>query len=150
MPSFDMPELVEIVRNLEEILANQKALAEHFQSMKTDRLPSWIGLKEACALKGVAYSTIQKPEHKHLMPPLSERQRVGKALKWPRDVILKWLLQKDQELEEVKSRLSRAQTIMRTPKPMNLNEVKEPAPIYDQLEEAYRLISEIEELSSDI
>jgi len=110
-----MPELVEIVRNLEDILENQKALAEQLQSMKTDRLLSWIGLKEACATKGVACSTIQKPENKHLMLPLSERQRVGKALKWPRDVILKWLLQKDRELEEVKSRLSRAQTIMATP-----------------------------------
>jgi len=107
-----MPEPVEIVRNLEDILENQKALAEQLQSMKTDHLLSWIGLKEACASKGVACSTIQKPEYKHLMLPLSERQRVGKALKWPRDVILKWLLQKDRELEEVKSRLSWAQTIL--------------------------------------
>jgi len=84
------------------------------------------------------------------MPPLSERQRVGKALRWPRDVILKWLLQKDRELEEVKSRLSRAQTIIATPKPMNEVVLKEPAPIYDQFDEAYRLISEIEEQSKDI
>ena len=145
-----MPELAEIVKNLEEILTNQKALVEQLHNMKSDKLASWIGLKEACTLKGVAYSTIQKPENKHLMPPLSERQRVGKGLKWPRDVIFKWLLQKDRELEEVKSRLSRAQTIIATPKPMNEMVLKEPALIYDQLEEAYRLISEIEEQSKDI
>ena len=147
MPSFDIPELIEIVKNLEKMLENQKALAEQLHNMKSDHLPSWIGLKEACALKGVAYSTIQKPENKHLIPPLSERQRVGKALRWPRDVILKWLLQKDRELEEVKSRLSRAQTIIATPKPMNEVVLKEPAPIYDQFDEADRLISEIEEQS---
>lgn len=58
MPSFDMPELAEIVKNLERILENQKALAEQLHNMKSDRLPSWIRLKQACALKGVAYSTI--------------------------------------------------------------------------------------------
>ena len=81
MPSFDMPELAEIVKNLEKILESQKVLAKQLHNLKSDSLPAWIGLKEACALKGVAYSTIQKPEHKHLMPPLSERQRVGKGLK---------------------------------------------------------------------
>ncbi len=150
MPSFDMPELAEVVKHLEKILDTQKRLTEQLHSLKPNSLPAWIGLREACTLKGVAYSTIQKPENKHLMPPLSERQRVGKALKWPRDVILRWLLQKDRELEEVKNRLSRAQTIMRTPKPMNEIVLKEPAPVYDQLEKAYRLISEIEEQSKGI
>lgn len=150
MPSFDIPELTEVIKNLEEILENQKALAEQLNSMKSDSLPAWIGLKEACAMKGVSSSTIQKPENKHLMPPLSERQRVGKTLKWPRDVILKWLLQRDQELEEVKDRLSRAQTVNATPKPIDEFVLNEPAPLNYQLEEAYRLISEIEKHFNDI
>lgn len=150
MPSFDIPELTEVIKNLEEILENQKALAEQLNSMKSDSLPAWIGLKEACAMKGVSSSTIQKPENKHLMPPLSERQRVGKTLKWPRDVIFKWLLQRDQELEEVKDRLSRAQTVNATPKPIDEFVLNEPAPLNYQLEEAYRLISEIEKHFNDI
>jgi len=139
-----MPELAEIVRNLEEILANQKALAEQLQSMKTDRLPSWIGLKQACALKGVAYSTIQKPENKHLMPPLSERQRVGKALKWPRDVILKWLLQDDGQLEIVKNRLEIVQNDMENQKQLNEERREERRKGFEKLHD---LASEIDRYS---
>lgn len=150
MGSIDLPELTEIIKNLEEILENQKALAEQLNSMKGDSLPTWIGLKEACALKGVAYSTIQKPENRYLMPPLSERQRVGKALKWPRDVILKWLLQNDQELEEVKNRLRKVQTINATLKPPTDAELERSAPIYDQVEKALKLIDEIQNQSQQV
>jgi hypothetical protein len=144
MASLDIPELAEIVSHLEKILENQRRLSEQLHSLRPNSLPAWIGLKEACALKGVGYSTIQKAANKHLMPPLSERQRVGKALKWPREVILKWLLQRDQELKEVRDRLSKAQTINATPKPMDEIVAKEPAPVYSQMDEALRLINEIE------
>ena len=79
------------------------------------------------------------------MPPLSEREKVGRALKWPRDVILKWLLQSDSELEAVKKRLAKVRVVKNaTPGPM-LGElvVNEPVPPY-QLYEAERLINEIE------
>ena len=147
MPSFDIPELTEVIENLKEILKNQKALAEQLRNMESGSLPAWIGLKEACALKGINVSTIQKPENRHLMPLLSERERVGKALKWPRDVILKWLLQKDQELEAVKKKLAKVRVVNATPRPMDELVAKEPAPLYDQFDKADKLISDIEEQS---
>jgi hypothetical protein len=146
MPSFDIPELAEVIRNLEEILNNQRALAEQLNSMKGDSLPAWIGLREACALKGVAYSTIQKPENKHLMPPLSERQRVGKALKWPRDVILKWLLQDDGQLEIVKNKLQIVQNDLENQKRLNEVRRKERMKMWEKLRE---LTSEIDKHSQE-
>ena len=152
MIQFDIPELTEVIKNLEEILANQKALSEQLNSMKGDSLPAWISLREACALKGVSFSTIQKPENRHLMPPLAERERVGKALKWPRSVILKWLLQKDDELEAVRKKLAKVQTTAATRKLLNPDEVvlKAPAPINGKVDEAFRLINEIQEQSKNI
>jgi len=149
MPSFDIPELAEVIENLKEILKNQKALAEQLRNMESGSLPAWISLREACDLKGVSFSTIQKPENRHLMPPLAEREKVGKTLKWPRDVILKWLLQKDDELEAVKKRLAKVRTTTVTRKMMKQDElvVNEPTPVYDQFYEADRLISEIEKQS---
>lgn len=78
------------------------------------------------------------------MPPLSERQRVGKALKWPRDVILKWLLQDDGQLEIVKNRLEIVQNDMENQKQLNEERREERRKVFEKLHE---LASEIDRYS---
>lgn len=93
-----MDELILKIPQLDRVLKNQEKILKRLDELESKQLPEWVSLKEACTWKGIDPKTIQQPGHRHLMPPLKDRELVGGRLKWPRETILEWVRKNDEKL----------------------------------------------------
>jgi hypothetical protein len=98
--------IVDITEELKPIYAALDKILLRLGELESRQLPEWVDIKTACAWKGVKKSTIEN--NKELMPPESERERVGHRKLWPREVILEWAKRIDEELEAGRLELAKA------------------------------------------
>lgn len=63
----------------------------------------WYTAKEACALKGVSYNTLRKPENRHLLPAYgrpTEVLRAGRCREmYSVSEVADWLPKTEEEIE---------------------------------------------------
>jgi hypothetical protein len=87
-----IPELIRIEEKLNEILKRLKL-------REIDKIPEWVDLRLASKFKTIPYNTIvNRPG---LQPDKSKLQIIGGRRKWPKKVILEWLMLSDFDLQNM-------------------------------------------------